>query len=44
MKKFKLIGLILLLAVIAVGIYVYPKASMYFYGKKTASIQKETAF
>ncbi|WP_298516449.1 endolytic transglycosylase MltG [uncultured Kordia sp.] len=44
MKKFKLIGLILLIAVIAVGIYIYPKASMYFYGNKTASIEKETAF
>ncbi len=44
MKKFKIIGLILLVAAIAVGIYFYPTASMYFYGKKTASIDKPTAF
>lgn len=44
MKKFKIIGLILLIAVIAVGIYVYPKASMYFFGNKTANIDKQTAF
>ncbi|MFK7749614.1 MAG: endolytic transglycosylase MltG [Kordia sp.] len=44
MKKFKIIAAILLVIAVAIGIVVYPKASMYFFGKKTASIEKDTAF
>jgi len=44
MKKLKILGLILLVAAIAVGVYLYPKASMYFYGKKTASNAEKIAF
>lgn len=44
MKKLKIIGLLLLVAAIAVGIYFYPTASMYFYGKKTASNTEKIAF
>lgn len=37
--------LLIILALGVVGfILIYPKVSMYFYGKKTASIQKETTF
>jgi UPF0755 protein len=42
MKSLKIIGGILLVVAIAVGIYIYPKASMYFYGNKTTSIAKDT--
>ncbi|WP_420573736.1 endolytic transglycosylase MltG [Kordia sp.] len=44
MKSLKIIGFIILIVAIVGGIYIYPKASMYFYGKKTASITKETTF
>ncbi|MBC8756305.1 endolytic transglycosylase MltG [Kordia sp. YSTF-M3] len=44
MKSLKIIGVIILVAAIVVGIYFYPKASMYFYGNKTTSITKETTF
>ncbi|EDP95739.1 endolytic transglycosylase MltG [Kordia algicida OT-1] len=44
MKNIKIIGAIILIAILAAGIYMYPKASMYFYGKKTASITEKTSF
>lgn len=42
MKSLKIIGAILVVVAIAVGIYMYPKASMYFYGNKATSITKDT--
>lgn len=42
MKVLKIIGVVILVVAIAGGIYFYPKASMYFYGNKTASITKNT--
>jgi UPF0755 protein len=44
MKKFKIIGLLLLVIVIVVGIIIYPKASMYLYGEKTASNTEDVSF
>ncbi|AXG71090.1 endolytic murein transglycosylase [Kordia sp. SMS9] len=44
MKKFKIIGIIVVIAIVVVGIFIYPKASMYFYGKKTASNTEKIAF
>lgn len=44
MKFLKIIGFIILIGAIIGGIYVYPKASMYFYGKKVAPIEKNTSF
>jgi len=44
MKKLKIIGLVVLIAGIAASIFFYPKASMYFYGKKTASNAEKIAF
>ncbi len=44
MKYLKIIGLVILIGISIGGIYVYPKASMYFYGKKTSSIEKTTNF
>ncbi|WP_298420646.1 endolytic transglycosylase MltG [uncultured Kordia sp.] len=44
MKYLKIIGFIILIGIIIGGIFVYPKASMYFYGKKTSSITETTNF
>lgn len=44
MKYLKIIGFIILIGAIIGGIYIYPKASMYFYGKKKAPIAKTTHF
>jgi UPF0755 protein len=44
MKKIKIIGIIVLLGLVAGGIYIYPKGSMYFFGQKTANNAKEIAF
>lgn len=44
MKYLKIIGFIILIGIIIGGIYIYPKASMYFYGNKTSPITKTTNF
>ncbi|MEM6686061.1 MAG: endolytic transglycosylase MltG [Bacteroidota bacterium] len=44
MKKLKLVLLVVLIAAVAIGIYIYPKASMYFFGNKTASNTEDIAF
>lgn len=44
MKYLKIIGFVILIGIIIGGIYIYPKASMYFYGKKTSPITKTTDF
>lgn len=42
MKSLKIIAGIVFVIAVFVGIFIYPKASMYFYGNKTASITKST--
>ena len=44
MKYLKIVGLVILIGIIIGGIYIYPKASMYFYGKKTSPITETTNF
>jgi len=44
MKYLKIVGLVILVGIIIGGIYIYPKASMYFYGEKIAPITKTTDF
>jgi UPF0755 protein len=44
MKYLKIIGFVILAGIIIGGIYIYPKASMYFYGNKTSEITKTTSF
>jgi UPF0755 protein len=44
MKKLKIIGIIVVLGLVAGGIYIYPKASMYFFGQKTASNTENVNF
>lgn len=44
MKYLKIIGFVILIGIIIGGIYIYPKASMYFYGKKISPITKTKDF
>lgn len=44
MKVLKRLGIVAVLCIVAVGIYIYPKASMYMYGKEGIASKKAVTF